>query len=664
MTWHVRRLCALVLTLFLSAPALGQVSPASPDSAEEEIPTLPPQTVVGEPSPGAAPPSFDATGGSGQGGAFPGDAPTVVTPTRTEQPANQTGAAISVLTGEQLRQRGLTNVAEALRGLPGVDVVRTGPAGGLSSVFIRGGNSAFTLVLLDGIPLNDPSNSSRLFDFSTLSLDNVERIEVLRGPQSLLYGSNAVSGVVNIITRKGEGPLTARARLMGGSFGTHHESLHVSGGTPIYNYSIAGSWLQTDGISAAAPRVGGLERDGFEQGAFSGRFGWTPTDDFEIDYIFRWTDSRAEIDDTSFALGIPPTDDPFRLNKTEQFFQRVQLRRSTLEGAIDHRVAFNLADHDRRDTDETFPFNFQGQTRKVEYQADVLVIPTNVFTVGADYLDESAASSDPFGADSAAQTDAGVWLQNQLQVLERLFLTAGYRWDEHSAAGAAETYRFAGAFLVPETGTRLHASIGTGFRAPALAENLFVFGNPNLLPETSKGWDYGLEQTLWDGALVVDATYFRSDFNNLILFDLATFTLENIGSARAHGVELTGRLAVTETTLLTGSYTRTDTFDGDTGQPLVRRPANKGSVGLGRRFYDNRGLINLDGQFVGDRTDARDASVILEDYIVFHLTGHFDAYDDVRLFWRVENLFDEEYEEITGFQTPPLSFYGGVDFVY
>jgi vitamin B12 transporter len=162
----------------------------------------------------------------------------------------------------------------------------------------------------------------------------------------------------------------------------------------------------------------------------------------------------------------------------------------------------------------------------------------------------------------------------------------------------------------------------------------------------------------------VDATYFRNDFQNLILFDLATFTLQNIGVARAHGVEIAGRCSVTEATFLTASYTRTDTLDAETDKPLVRRPANKGSLGLSRWFLDNRGLISLDGVFVGDRADSRDGSVILDDYMLFHLTGHYDAWEDVRVFWRVENLFDEEYEEITGFQTLPLSIFAGLDLTY
>lgn len=658
----LRSACALLLAISISISALAQENDAP---AESEVPTLPPQTVVGEPAQGTdTSPAPEPVSGPPQGDLFSGDPQNVVTPGRAEQPAAQTGAAISVVTGEQLRLSGVQNVGEALRTLPGVDVVRTGPLGGQSSVFLRGANSQHTLVLLDGVPLNDPSGPSRAFDFSTLGVDNIERIEVLRGPQSLLYGTNAMGGVVNIITKKGEGPLTAQARLMGGSYGMHTEGLHVSGGGPLLNFSIAGSWLYTDGISAASPRVGGVEPDGYQQGTISGRFGWTPSDDFEVDYIFRWIDARAEIDDSSLGLGQPPTDDPFRLNLTEQFFQRVQLRRATLDGAIEHHLAFNLADHNRNDTDETFPFNFQGQTRKVEYFADVLLAPFSTFTVGADYTAEDASTTDSFGADAATQNDAGIWVQNRIELLERFFLTAGYRWDDHSAAGYAETYRFAGAILFPETGSRLHASLGTGFRAPALAENLFVFGNPNLLPEESKGWDYGLEQSFLDGMLVVDATYFRNDFRNLILFDLNTFTLLNIGTARTHGVELTGRLNVTADTVLSASYTRTDTFDGETRQPLVRRPANKGSLGIGRRFYDGRALVNLEGVFVGDRTDNREGTVILEDYMVFHLYGHFDPYDDVRIIWRVENLFDEEYEEITGFQTQPLSVYAGVDLRY
>jgi vitamin B12 transporter len=650
----------LLLGLLLAAPSAAQEQLLPPD---EDVPTLPPQTVIGEPAPGTSPQDFGAAGGAGTG-VFPGDTQTVVTPARVEQPASQTGAAISVIIGEQLRQSGVANVGEALRGLPGVDVVRTGPQGGLQSVFLRGANSQNTLVLLDGIPLNDPSNASRSFDFSTLGVDNIERIEVLRGPQSLLYGSNAGGGVINIITARGQGPLTARARLMGGSFGTHQERVHASGGTRLYNYSVAGSWLKTEGISAASPRVGGVEDDGFEQGTASGRFGWTPTCDFDVDYIFRWIDSSAEIDDASFALGQPPIDDPFRLNKSRQFFQRVQVRGSTLDGAIEHRAAFNFADHERDDTDEIFPFDFAGQTGKFEYFADVLLVEGNSLTVGTDYTDEYASSNDPFTTNFAAQNDAGLWVQDQVQLFDRLFLTAGHRWDDHSAAGTAQTYRAAGAFLIPETGTRLHGSIGTSFRAPALAENLFQFGNPNLLPETSKGWDYGLEQTFLDGRLAIDATYYRNDFRNLILFDLATFTLLNIGTARSHGVELTGRWSMTDVTFLTASYTRTDTLDGETGQPLVRRPANKGTMGVGRRLLDDRALVSLDGQFVGDRTDSRDGTVILEDYVLFHLTGHFDAFDDARVFWRVENLFDERYEEITGFQTPPLSIYAGLDLAY
>jgi vitamin B12 transporter len=661
MTRFVKCACALVLGMSLSSAAAAQEQPLPLD--EGVVPILPPQTVVGEPTPGMGPQDFDAAGAAGEG-ILPGDTQTVVTPTRTEQPAGQTGAAISVVTGEQLRQSGVVNVGEALRGIPGVDVVRTGPQGGLQSVFLRGANSQNTLVLLDGIPLNDPSNASRSFDFSTLGVDNIERIEILRGPQSLLYGSNAGGGVINIITARGQGPLTARARLMGGSFGTHQERVHASGGTPIYNYSVAGSWLQTDGISATSPRVGGVEDDGFEQGTASGRFGWSPTCDFDLDYIFRWIDASAEIDDASFALGQPPTDDLFRLNKSRQFFQRAQIRRSTLDGAIEHRAAFNQADHERDDTDDFFPFDFEGQTRKFEYFADVLVVQGNLLTVGTDYTDENASTNNPFGADAASQNDAGLWVQDQVQLFDRLFLTGGHRWDDHSAAGPAETYRFAGAFLIPETGTRLHGSIGTSFRAPALAENLFQFGNPNLLPETSKGWDYGLEQSFFDGAVAVDATYYRNDFRNLILFDLATFTLQNIGIARSHGVELTGRATVTDDLFLYASYTRTDTLDGETGQLLVRRPPNKGSLGVSRSFLEGLGLVSLDGQFVGDRTDSRDGTVILDDYILFHLTGHYDAFTDARIFWRVENLFDEDYEEITGFQTPPLSIYAGVDLAY
>ncbi len=635
-----------------TAPAIDEN--IEDDLLENDALTLPPQTVVGDPF------------GAGEVGADNTlrNEP-VTTPTRTENPAGRVGGSLTVITAEQIEAGGQNNVADVLRGVPGLDVVRTGPSGGLTSVFLRGANSQDTRVLLDGIPLNDPSSAARGFDFANLTVDNIERIEILRGPQGPLYGSNTAGGVINIVTRRGEGPMSARVSLQGGAFGSQREAVHVSGGSDLLNYSLSGSYFQQDGFSAASPRVGGIEADGNQLGVISGRLGTTIADRIEIDYIFRWTDARADIDDASFSLGSPPIDDPLRFNLTESFYNRIQLKTASADGMLEHLVAFNYTDYKRSDRDDFFPLDFKGSTRFFEYQSNLYVTQTNILSAGADYYDESAASLSAFGNSFASQTRAGVFVQDQFQIGERLFNTFGARWDDNNIAGPAKTYRATSAYVLDETGTTIRGSIGTSFRAPALAENLFAFGNPNLRPETSKGWDIGAEQRLLDGAVVLGATYFRNDFNNLILFiplpPPVFGELQNVGVARAHGVELQGVVQISDGLTLTASYTRTDTLNIDRNAPLVRRPANKGSMRLTRTFYDGLASLSLKGVFVGSQSDTLDNSVRLSSYNVFYLSGQCQLTESLRLFGRIDNIFDEDYEVVTGYTTPQSSAYAGLE---
>lgn len=587
----------------------------------------------------------------------------VTTPTRTELPLAQVGSRTTVISSEQLQQQGYAIVSDALRDVPGVDVVRAGPAGGLTSVFLRGANSQHTKVLLDGIWVNDPSSASRAFDFSALSVDEIERIEVVRGPQSTLYGSDAIGGVISIVTKRGEGPPTVRALAEGGSFGTHREGVHLSGGTDRYHYAVGGSFFQTDGFSAASERLGNIEDDGLRLGTISSRFGWTPSDSVDVDCVVRWIDSEAEIDDAPFSLGQPPTDDPLRLYLTQQLFSRIQLTWQALDGNLEQRVSLSLADYDRTDTDDAFPTEFGGQNLLFDWQTTLQLTANNVLVAGVDYLDESASSLAPTGFPvfaEASQYKAGLYVDDQFRLSERWFATAGFRWDDYNQAGSAETYRFTSVYALQETGTSFHGTLGTGFRAPSLAENLFPFGNPQLRPERSKGWDVGATQWIVPEQLSVDATYFRNDITDLILFDLATFTLENIGQARTHGVEVVGNWLLPSSTVISASYTRTDTLDVELDSPLVRRPRDKGSLGIYRRFYDQRAFAGLNALLVGPRTDSRDGQVRLDSYTVVNLAGYYDVTQRTRLFLRLDNLFNEHYEEITGYSTAGFAAMAGL----
>jgi len=231
-----------------------------------------------------------------------------------------------------------------------------------------------------------------------------------------------------------------------------------------------------------------------------------------------------------------------------------------------------------------------------------LLTETNTVSGGANYRAEDAVSSlNP----AATQYIKGVWLQDAFQLGPNWFNTAGLRWDDTSASGAAQTYRFTSLYRMDATGTGIHGSLGTGFRQPALAENLFAFGNPNLRPEHSKGWDIGARQNIWGEALYVDATYFRNDFRDLIIFDFNTFSLQNVGRARSSGVELNLTSLLTQQLTMNASYTFDDTLNLDTGTQLLRRPRNKLLLSLTGLSQDERSSLTLSALFVGTRPSTR-----------------------------------------------------------
>lgn len=623
----------------VSATAL---QPEAAPIEDEDLPEIPETFVPGRPNIFPANP-------------LPDDV--AVTPTRTETTIGSTGTALTVITEEEIRRSGQSSVAEVLRGKVGLDIVRSGGPGGQTSLFIRGANSQQTKVLLDGIPLNDPSSASRAFDFSTLDVAGIERIEVLRGPQSLLYGSDAIGGVVNIITKRGDGPAQVRVSGHGGTFGTGRIGAGVSGGDDLKYYSLAGSFLHTDGISAASELNGNTETDRFRNGTISGRFGVTPSELVNIDYVFRYTDSDAGVD--GFDLNTFQFQD--ELNAfllQENFYNRIQLQSLFLDGGIEQIVGFSVTDYRRRDTSvNAFTPRFQGQARTLDYQLNFLLTEDNTLTAGAQYYaEEFTSTNDPF----TTQNYAGVFLQDQWQLFENWYVSAGVRFDDHSRAGRAETYRATTLYTIVPTDTDVHASIGTGFRAPAMAE--FAFSSGDLRPEISKGWDLGATQRLFEDRVSVDATYFRNDFNDLIDFNFNTFLLENIGRARASGVELTANWLVSDDTNLYANYTLTDTLNLETGMELFRRPRDKVTLGFDQFFWCRRARLGGQMLYVGPRLDSGNNN--LAEYTLVNLNGAYQLTPRAELFARLDNAFNERYVEVANFGTPGIAGYAGLNFVW
>jgi vitamin B12 transporter len=610
-----------------------------------------------------------------------GAAEVVVTATRTEEVRARVGSSITVVSGESLEERKPSELVDVLRGLPGVDVVSSGGPGGNAAVFLRGASAEHTLVLIDGIEANDPISPGRSFNFGTLTPENIERIEVLRGPQSMLYGSDALGGVINIITKRGEGPATGSVFFEGGSYRSFTERAEMSGSVGPndggLSYSVGLNRRDVASISAASPSYGNKENDGLGNTGVSSRIGVTPIEGISFNHILRFNDAKVDIDNNGGVGG----DDPNRKFTSEDLLTRLESVANLLDGRSTTTVGVSYSDRDVRDDNDPDPAHptdvlrssYEGSALKFDLVSSYKVGHESSLLFGLETEREEGASTyrsdgafGPFTADFSEQDTRtnGYYGQTILGIAPGLFTTVGARIDDNSNFGTETTWRVAPAYEVKDTGTRLSASLGTGFKAPSLYQLYSQYGRPSLQPEESLGWDAGVEQRFWGERASLGLTYFRNRFDNLITFDSATFVYDNISEAKTQGVEVSARFRPADSVTLGATYTYTDAEDETTGQPLLRRPRNKGSVDITYRPCEPVSFT-LGTVFVGSRTDTDYSSAspvrkTLGSYPLVNLTAAYAVSQQLELFTRVENLFDKDYEEVLGYGTEGFSAFGGV----
>ncbi|MFH0871519.1 MAG: TonB-dependent receptor, partial [bacterium] len=413
----------------------------------------------------------------------------VVTATRLEEPLREVASSVTVISQEEVERRQQRSVAEIIRAVPGLDVVQGGGPGRLASVSIRGAGDGHTLVMMDGIELNDPISPTRSYDFAYLSADNIERIEVVRGPQSTLYGSDAAGGVINIITKKGEGSLKASLSTEAGTYQTYLTKAAVSGSSQDFHYSLGASHLSSEGISAAKAKGFTLdgesyrnrEKDGYRNSSASGRLGWTPISNLDLDLFLRYLDAQADLDNFGGKGG----DDPNANQDSKQLFSRGQARLTLFDGLWEQRLGVSLSNQERdyrNDPDadhltEKETASYDGRLLKLDWQHNLYLHKTNTATFGLEYEVEKGRSdyrSEAFGFvfESALEQrkarTRSAYLQDEVRLGGWFFATAGLRLDEHSRFGTQTTWRLAPAFLIKPSGTKIKGSYGTGFKAPTL----------------------------------------------------------------------------------------------------------------------------------------------------------------------------------------------------
>jgi vitamin B12 transporter len=599
----------------------------------------------------------------------------VVTATRLETPKREVASSITVITAEEMARKQQTSVIEVLRQVPSLSVAQAGGPGQVATVFIRGANSDHTKVIIDGIWVNDPISPSGGFDFGQLSTDDIERIEIIRGPQSVLYGSDAIGGVVNIITKRGKGDPHGYVKFEGGSFKTFRENVCVSGAIKQFDYFMDVGRMDTGGISSAGKQYGNHENDPFGVTNFAGKFGWRPCEAFESTIVFKTFNAAAQIDNHGGAGG----DDPNRIVRNREVLFRNENRLLLADGKWEQKFGFSYVTNLRSDNDNPNPGNAQflrsnytGSRTKFDWQHNLFLDKTNTLTLGAETEEQSGSSEfreiAPFAFTSLfpreTQRNTGYYIQDKINVNDAFFATVGARLDDNDMFGDKATWRVAPAYYIKETDTKIKGALGTGFKAPTLYQLFSSFGNPALQPETSLGWEAGVEQRFFDKTLTAEAVYFSNRFQNLIDYSFATNKYLNVGEATSKGVELSLTYRPSKEIQFGGNYTYTQATDETTGLALLRRPRNKGGVDV-TYFATDKLTFTLAAIFVGQRRDV-DANlwpaprVTLDSYQVWNFTAAYQLTEKLSIFGRIENAFNATYEEIKGYGVSGAAVYAGI----
>lgn len=603
----------------------------------------------------------------------------VVSATKSETPYYAIGNSVSVITSETIQQKQLKTIIDVLQEVPGLSISQLGGPGKQTSVFLRGTNSNHTLVILDGVKLNDPSSPSNAFDFSSLNVFDISRIEVVKNSQSTLYGSDAIGGVINIITKSGASKPQYKFEGEVGSNNYYRSNLSAIGSYENLNYGIFLSRASSDGISAANSIYGNYEKDGFSNTSFSSNINYVLNKNWKVGFIYKFLNSKTDLDQNE-KLG----DDPNYNYKLEEHLTKLSLSSLLFDGKWKQEISSSFIRRFANAID--LPDNFHknissdsynnGSRFKFDWQNNLYVIPQNIITFGIESEKETANSSyisnsdwGPFESKfpKESQSVISFYLQDQFELNNSFFITAGYRYDSYKQFGNVNTFRVSPVYFMKETNTKFRFSFGNGFKAPSLYY-LFdpFFGNPELKPEKSKSWDAGIEQ-VFNSNFSLSATYFSIDINDMIGYD-NNFKAVNISKVKTNGIEF-ATSAKFDNIIINANYTYTKSIDNYELSPefkeeLLRRPKNQLYFFI--NYIPHQKIdFGLSLKHVGSRID-KDFSVYpskrvtLPNYTLLNLYVNYKLFDYLSLNSRIENLFNKKYEDVLYYGTLGRSFYFGL----
>lgn len=604
----------------------------------------------------------------------------VVTANRSAQPVDRVGQSVTVLDTQTITRRQSVVVSDLLRQTPGVTVVRNGGVGTSTSVNIRGAESDQTVALIDGVKLNDPSSPGGGFNFGGLLIGNIARIEVLRGAQSVLWGNQAIGGVVNLITRQPTDRLQVNARAEGGSRGTGQAFANVSDRIGPVSASVGGGYYTTDGISAYDR---GSERDGYRNYAANASIGVALAANVSVDLRGFYSNGRTDID------GFPPPTYTFgdtrEYGTSEQYIGYAGLNIGLFDDRLRNRFGYAHTDTDRRNIDpdgapqETFRGN--GRNDRLEYQGVLDVASWVQSTFGVE-REVSRFTTASYGGPETRGRARLFSVYGQLAVTPIVGLTgtAGVRHDDHNVFGGATTFSASGVYSPNGGSTTFRGSYSEGFKAPTLYQLQSEYGNVALDPERSRGWDAGVTQKAVGGAIEASATWFHRTSSDLITFvscakpltgicaGRPSGTYDNVARAVSQGLELLLGVKPVDALTLSASYTYLDAKNrspgtADYGRDLPRRPGDSITVNLDYRW--RFGLTTgATLTSIGDSFDNASNARRLDGYVLADLRASLPVTRTIEVYGRVDNVFDERYETIYQYGQPGRAAFGGVRLTY
>ncbi|MDB4907584.1 MAG: TonB-dependent receptor [Gemmatimonadetes bacterium] len=608
-------------------------------------------------------------------------APLVTTATRVPVSALASPSAVTVITPAQMQALGITHVSQALEQVPGAMLNRVGSFGGATSLFLRGGESKYVKVLIDGVPVNDPGGA---YDFSALTTDNLERIEILRGPASVLYGADAVTGVVQLFTKRGAGAPSMTASARAGTYGSSDVDASVAGTAGSADYTIGMGRHQSSGLYDF--------NNDYRNTTVSGLLRIAPDSLTTVRASLRYTDQNYHY--PTNGSGVASDSNNFNASdRTAVGLQATRRVTSSLELQLDaNAVLTDGGTTEAKGQGSTTDYRSQDRLRRrsVELRGNVTLAPSQLLTLGAsvEQQDQQSQSQGDFGGFisnsvfGAARRNRAVFGQLLSHVSERVTTTLGARLDDNQQFGTFGTWRAAASARVA-AGLHVRASAGTAFREPSFLENYstsFTRGNPDLAPEQSRSIEVGVSQELLQGRATIGVSRFVQRFRNMIDYQGSSAACGasycNIARASADGTELEASLRASTSLSVSGSYTRLDTrvtnpgFDNTSAglyrrnEQLIRRPRNSGTL-LVSLTPATRAHVEARALFVGSRTDKDFAPfpavpVVVAGYTRIDLGADLALTRKAALTLAIENLNDARYETVYGFRTPRRMILAGL----